>query len=236
MKSHTDAAASDASSETMASVIYKRLRSDIVKGALPPGEKLRIELLTERYGVGASPTREALNRLSSESFVHRKDQRGFQVAPVSIADLTELTRTRCLLNEVTLREAIAHGDEAWEEQIVLTTHRLTRTENLLADGGVNPEWEERHRAFHSALIVSCGSRWLIDLYEKLFDCADRYRNLCLRSIERRDVGGEHQKIANAVIARDVTNSVQLLNRHVSEILDRVTELASKGGSLPPELG
>jgi GntR family transcriptional regulator, carbon starvation induced regulator len=214
----------------MASVIYRRLRSDIVKGILLPGEKLRIELLTERYGVGASPTREALNRLSTESFVHRQDQRGFQVAPVSIEDLAELTRTRCLLNEVTLREAIARGDEAWEERIVLATHRLRRTDNFLSDGGVNPEWEERHRAVHSALIAACGSRWLIELYEKLFDCADRYRNLCLHSVERRDVGGEHQTIADAVIARDVTNSVQMLNRHVSEILDRVTELASNGGS------
>jgi GntR family transcriptional regulator, carbon starvation induced regulator len=103
-------------------------------------------------------------------------------------------------------------------------------------GGAGNKIHDVQRAFHSALIVSCGSRWLIDLYEKLFDCADRYRNLCLRSIERRDVGGEHQTIANAVIARDVPNSVQMLNRHVSEILDRVTELTSNGGTLPRELG
>jgi len=219
------------SPETMASAIYRKLRHDIVKGILAPGEKLRIELLTERYGVGGSPAREALNRLSAESFVRRHDQRGFQVAPVSIEDLAELTRTRCMLNEITLREAIARGDEAWEEQIVLTCHRLMRTEFQLPDASINPEWEKRHRAFHSTLIAACGSRWLIQLSETLFDCADRYRHISMKSSERRDVGAEHQAIMNAVINHDVTTSVRLLNDHVSEILERITELASNGKAL-----
>jgi DNA-binding GntR family transcriptional regulator len=230
-KALSGSSSGDASPETMASVIYRKLRNDIVKGVLQPGEKLRIELLTERYAVGASPAREALNRLSAESFVQRQDQRGFRVAPVSIDELAELTRTRCLLNEATLREAIARGDAAWEDQLVVTCHRMRRTDSHLPDGSVNPEWEQRHRAFHSALIAACDSRWLIELSETLFDCADRYRNLCMKSSGKRDVAIEHEAIMDAVLKRDVATSIRLLNEHVSEILARIKALAAQKDGL-----
>jgi GntR family transcriptional regulator, carbon starvation induced regulator len=40
---------------------------------------LQIEAMSERYGIGAAPVREALNRLSSEGLVERRSQRGFFV-------------------------------------------------------------------------------------------------------------------------------------------------------------
>jgi DNA-binding GntR family transcriptional regulator len=204
----------------MASVVYRKLRTDILTGKLPPGARLRIELLTERYGVGASPTREALNRLSAESFVKRHDQRGFQVAPVSMDELVELTRTRCLLNDVILRESIARGDMAWEDQIMLTGNRLKRTDRLLPDGSMDPVWEERHRAFHSALFAACGSRWLLEMTETLFDCADRYRHLSMRAAPNtRDTVEEHQGLMDAVLDRDVDLSIRLLNEHISKTVE-----------------
>jgi GntR family carbon starvation induced transcriptional regulator len=224
---------SDLSPETMASVVYEKLRADILGGKLQPGERLRIETLKERYGVGASPMREALNRLSAGSFVKRFDQRGFQVAPVSMVELLELTRTRCLLNEIALRESIANGDTAWEDQIILTCNRLSRTEGLLPDGEVNPLWEERHRRFHMALIAACGSHWLLELSESLFDCADRYRNLAMQSAPNdRNTVDEHKAIMEAVLDRKSDVAVRLLNEHISKTAQTIslTSLATDEGA------
>jgi DNA-binding GntR family transcriptional regulator len=91
---------------TLASSVYDRLRYDILSGALPPDEKLRTEALRDRYGVGNSPLREALNRLSADGLVTREDQKGFRVATVSRADLEELVKTRCWLEEIALRQSI----------------------------------------------------------------------------------------------------------------------------------
>ncbi len=206
----------DESPETMASVVYRKLRGDILTGKLKPGGKLRIESLTELYGVGASPTREALNRLSAESFVKRLDQRGFLVAPVSMKELIELTRTRCLLNEITLREAIKQGDTAWEDRIIIAGNRLKRTDRLGEDGKVNLLWEERHKKFHLALIDACDSRWLIEQTESLFDCADRYRHLALKAGgQNRDAVDEHQTVMEAVLDRNADLAVRLLNEHIA---------------------
>src|ERR1700694_1563026 len=70
---------------------YGKIREDIVFGHLAPGEKLRIEDLRGRYGLGATPLREALSRLSAIGLVEASAQRGFRVARVSVEDLDDVT-------------------------------------------------------------------------------------------------------------------------------------------------
>ena len=53
-----------ASSESMTSRAYMRLREDIISGELEPGRKLKIEELRRKYDVGTSPIREALSLLT----------------------------------------------------------------------------------------------------------------------------------------------------------------------------
>lgn len=210
---------------TLASAVFERLRRDILVGRLAPGEKLRIDALRATYDVGASPLREALNRLSAEGLVTQEDQRGFRVPPVSLEDLKELTRTRCWLNEVALRESIARGDTAWEERIVLAHHRLARTPVYTdASSKLDSEWEKRHRAFHAALISACGSRWLSAYCESLFDQADRYRYLSVYAHEHRDFVGEHRAIMEATLARNTETAIRLLVQHVSKTAELVASL------------
>lgn len=214
-------------SATLASSVEDRLRRDLISAVFKPGEKLAIDALRERYGAGASPVREALNRLSAEGWVKQSDQRGFSVPPVSEEQLLELTRTRCLLNEITLREAIARASEESDEAIVVALHRLSRTP--ARDAGnpqqINPDWEARHRAFHASLIASCGSQWLIDFDAMLFEQAARYRALSAYSRIDRDTQSEHKAIAEAVMARDTTEAVRLLNAHISFTTELVGEVA-----------
>jgi DNA-binding GntR family transcriptional regulator len=202
---------------TMASAIYQSLRRDIVRCVLLPGAKLRIDVVRERYGnVGSSPVREALNRLSAEGLVIYQEQRGFQVAPVSRTELDELTRTRCLTNEILLRESIERGDAAWEDDVVLAHHRLSRTAEFLADKTINPDYEQRHRIFHASLVAACGSRWLLEFSEKLFELSERFRNLSAPGAlsDQRDVAAEHTQITQAALNRNVTETIRLSNEHV----------------------
>jgi GntR family transcriptional regulator, carbon starvation induced regulator len=202
--------------ETLASALYRSLKKDIIRGALTPREWLRIDVLRERYGAGASPLREALNRLSAEGLVVQLDQRGFVVADVDQAELAELTFTRCALNDVMLPAALARGDAAWEERVVLAHYHLSKTPPFTSDGRVNDEYQARHREFHMSILAPCGSRWLLELSAKLFDWAERYRNLAMRGdvVGSRDVAAEHDNLMKAVLARDAERSIQLFNDHV----------------------
>jgi GntR family carbon starvation induced transcriptional regulator len=212
---------------TLATAVYERLREDVLSGALAPGQKLRMEGLRDGYGVGASPVREALNRLAAEGLVSQVDQKGFRVAPVSIEELRELTTARLWVTRLALREAMARGDAAWEERIVLAFHRFMRAVRPSASGApvIDAETERLHRDYHSALLAACGSRWITNFADMLFDCARRYQRLSVSSAARpRDVDGEHRAIMEAVLARDVELAVKLHDEHIMRTVEIIVDL------------
>jgi DNA-binding GntR family transcriptional regulator len=201
---------------TRATSLYDELRTDLLGGVLEPGTKLAIEALADHYETSATPLREALNRLVSDGLVERREQRGFVVAGISAADLAEITKTRCWLEEIALRQSIAARSTEWEEQLVLAHHRLARTPRSLSDSRFedNPDWEPLHRAFHRALIAGCGSRWLLNFCEQLADQHHRYRRLSApRAFAKRGVKTEHQQLLEAAIAGRADDAVALLRAH-----------------------
>lgn len=203
--------------ETLTSAVFDALRRAVITGEFAPGEKLRVRQLAERFGTGLSPIREALNRLLRDGLVQQSDLRGFSVAPATEADLEELTKARLWANEKALRESVTHGDAAWEENVLLAYHRLSRIEARLAGSppDIDPDWDAAHATFHLQLIAACGSRWLIGFCTQLFGLADRYRHLSrmapLAGTRRRN--DEHRMIMEAAITRDADKAAHLLNEH-----------------------
>lgn len=207
---------------TQASSVYDRLQDDILSGRLKPGRKLRLKELIEEYETGNSPLREALNRLSSNGMVIREENRGFRVSPASATELLELSRTRCWLEEVALRQSIINGDTAWEERIVLAFHWLTQSAktNGEADRVTSPEWEAHHEDFHLALISACESSILMDFCIQLQKRTVRYRNLA-EVVEYREGHelDEHRKLQDAALSRDADLAVALLDQHYKVTVD-----------------
>jgi GntR family carbon starvation induced transcriptional regulator len=169
-----------------------------------------------RYGVGLSPVREALNRLLSEQLVRQNAQCGFTVASISLSDLEEIVRTRRWIDEIGLRNSIRDGDAAWEERVVMSCHRLSRTPRYPdgLDAPRNPLWYTAHRAFHLSLIDMCGSEWLKSFSLTLFDAIERYRAISRQpGVERTTHQNEHRAIADAAVGRDTELAVSLLMEH-----------------------
>ena len=202
---------------TRATLLYNALKQDIIRGVLPPRDRLRIDALRTRYQAGASPLREALNRLAAEGLVAQTDQRGFAVADLNEDDIDEILFTRRALNQIMLPAALANGDAAWEERVVLAHYHLSKTPPFTSDGDANEDYLARHREFHMSILAPCGSRWLLELSEKLFDWTQRHQNLALRSdvVGSRDVAGEHNDLTKAVLARDADKAIRLFNAHVT---------------------
>ena len=118
------------------------------------------------------------------------------------------------------------GYEAWEEQVVLSFHRLNRLEQAGLNGETHrtPEWEIAHRDYHTALLSACGSELLLDFCARLHEQTLRYRSL-VEVVEYRDVHecSEHRKIQEAVLARDIERATAMLHEHYSVTLDIILE-------------
>lgn len=207
-------------------VALQQMKKSIICCELPPGEKLKVAELSKAYGLSSSPIREALNRLAQEGIVEASENKGFRVAGLSVKDFQEITHLRSLLEREALADAIAHGDDAWEADVLGAYHRLGLVEKKLGSLPValDDDWSERHKAFHFALFSACRSTLLLRTIDSLFDRAERYRRFsALRRKVERHKNDEHKQLMNAVLARDSEMALALLGRHIGETLSRVTD-------------
>lgn len=200
---------------------YATLRSEILRGGLLAGERLRAADLQQRYRLSLTPIREALTRLASEGLVAGETHRGVRVADASPDDFADLMMTRREIERACLARAIARGDAAWEAEIVASLHLLSRTRLPASAREVETmaTWEAQHRRFHAALVGACGSPWLLRLWNMLVDHSERYRKIRMLHPEparpkARNVAAEHAAMAEAVLARDTTRALALMDAHL----------------------
>lgn len=219
-----------ASSESLAEVSYRLLREDIIRGVRYPGERLRIEKLKTIYGVGPTPLREALQRLSSEQLVEAQENRGFVVAQMDLSDFADLNFARTEIEKIALCRSISLGDQAWEGRVVAATYLMAKADARLDDIDTvkqDNEWESANQAFHSAMVSACDSRWLLMTRGRLQDMCERYRRASLHSTAgHRSTAQEHCKIAEAVLARDADQACLLTTQHFMATLNILVDKQS----------
>lgn len=227
-----------AGGETLAEKAYAQLRRDIIRGVRAPGERLRIEKLKSIYGIGPTPLREAMQRLSSEQLVVAQENRGFAVAPLDLGDFADLNLARVEIEKIALARSMAVGDSDWEARVVAADYVMRRADDLLGTAGNEPhdDWEAANSAFHNALVSACDSRWLLMTRNNLQDLCERYRRASIRTgAGLRFTGDEHRQITQAVLGRDTATACSLIDKHFNATLNTLSESHARGPSAKPAL-
>lgn len=195
--------------------VYQALRADIIMGRLAPGARLRPDTLRAAYQAGLSTLREALSRLAADGFVVAEGQRGFGVAPISVAGLRDIADLRLLLETHALRKSLEAGTLDWEAAVIAAHHKLDAQEDRLERGDTSAiaDWRRSDWTFHQALISACGSRVLMQSHAEAFDKYLRYQMIALafRPAASRP---EHRALMQAALARDVAGITAMLEHHI----------------------
>jgi DNA-binding GntR family transcriptional regulator len=223
----------DGASRTLIEHACRRLRDDIVECRLAPGEKLRVEHLRGRYGVGAGTLREAITRLVSDALVEAEGQRGFRVAPISLDDLEDLTRLRLHIELDALRQSIRHGGAAWRAQ-------LTRAHDDLHAIGQPRSAADRRRyellnaRFHEALLAAHASPWTLRTLRLLGRHGERYRRLAIALPDSgRDVQSEHRQIYELAMAGQDARAALALEAHIRATPELLARAQQTGQGVLP---
>ena len=207
---------------SVADTAYRQIRGDVLFGRLKPGQRLKLDRLRAEYGTSVSTLREILNRLASEGLVVAEGQKGFEVAPVSVADLREVAEMRLFLEHHALEVSFAKGDLEWEGRVVAAHHKLARIEQrLLAGESADPaEWKRYDWEFHHSLVSACGSAELLDIHAGVYDKYLRYQMVV--GIFRGDVAaGEHADLLAAALARRTDEAKAILATHIRACVDAI---------------
>lgn len=214
-----------AAGPTLASTVTARLRMAIITGNLTPGAKINIDRVRDQLGVSLSPLREALSRLLAEGFLTFQDNRGYRVAPVSDADLRQISRLRIKLETFALREAIELGDQRWEEAVLLRLEELRAIRCDPKDLHSVEQYEDAHRNFHVELISACEMPLLLQFSHTLHGLSDRYRRIFIAAPHLAvDRVHEHVEIATAAVERRSSEAVGLLKRHIEKTSRQIAKM------------
>jgi DNA-binding GntR family transcriptional regulator len=137
--------------------ILDALRSALATGELRPGEVYSAPVLGERFGVSATPVREAMQQLALEGAVEVVPNRGFRVVERGDRELAELAEVRALIEApVWLRLGRTVPAERWAE-----LRPLAEATVRAASSGCPATYAEADRAFHRAVLALTGNDQLV---------------------------------------------------------------------------
>ncbi|MGV9786538.1 GntR family transcriptional regulator [Streptomyces sp. NPDC003435] len=191
--------------------ILDALRSALTTGELCPGEVYSAPVLGDRFGVSATPVREAMQQLALEGAVEVVPNRGFRVVRRGARELAELAEVRALLEVPVLLRLAGSVPAARFAELRPLAEDTARA----AASGCPARYAEADRAFHRALLALAGNEQLLRIAEDLH----RRAQWPLVDTPPR----QHR----AVLLRDAAQHTALLDALASGELDAVTGLVTE---------
>ncbi|GGJ34000.1 GntR family transcriptional regulator [Streptomyces brasiliensis] len=192
--------------------ILDALRSALVTGELKPGEVYSAPALGERFGVSATPVREAMQHLAREGAVEVVPNRGFRVIRRGARELSELAEVRALIEvPVMLRLARTVPGERWAE-----LRPLAEATVRAASTGCRATYAESDRAFHRAVLSLAGNEQLVQIADDLRRRAQWPLIGAQPRLARAELladASEHTALLEALIARDLDVVPALVTEH-----------------------
>ncbi|MFF0042512.1 GntR family transcriptional regulator [Streptomyces mirabilis] len=195
--------------------ILDALRTALVAGELAPGQVYSAPVLGERFGVSATPVREAMQQLALEGAVEVVPNRGFRVVRRGTRELAELAEIRALLEvPVVLRLARTVPAARWAE-----LRPLAEAAARAASAGCRATYAECDRAFHHAVLALAGNDQLVQIADDLHRRAQWPLVGGPVPRGRADLmadAAEHLALLDALTAQDLPAVQSLVREHFAD--------------------
>jgi DNA-binding GntR family transcriptional regulator len=200
--------------QTLADRAYDLIADAIVRGDLALGARIHEAALSQRFGIGRGPLREALRRLEGRKIVVTRPHAGARVANPTLGDIVEMFEIREVLEGFACRLAAERMTEGELDELdaLLGVHDRDPLQ------GRGHTRAAPHPDFHTAVIRGSKNARLIELLcGELFDLMRIYRYKSSGKPGRTPRAfDEHRRIAAALRRRDAEEAAFLMGRHVRQ--------------------
>jgi DNA-binding GntR family transcriptional regulator len=195
--------------------VEKIVAAAIVSGEMPPGQMYSAPTLAARFGVSATPVREAMLNLEKRGFVEAVRNKGFRVTGVSERELREIVAVRRLLEPPSMRTLAGcfPADQTGElrglaEEIVQG-----------ARSGDLGRYLEADLAFHLRLLGYLDNLRLVRIVAEL-RAQTRMVGLAqmVGTRELEASAAEHHMLLDLLQAGDGPGAESLTSRHIGHVL------------------
>lgn len=193
----------------LADEVADRLREAIFSGAYAPGAPLREVDLSGALQVSRGPVREALRVLEREGLVHCAWHRGTTVTTLSAEDVAELDSLRGALEDLAVRQVIAHASE---EDLAA----VEKAAELMDRAGDEHELVRLDIAFHDAVFAAARHRRLDEAWQAMRCQVHLFLLTRINRSKDGYLGGipdEHRELLDALRSRDAEAALALFAAH-----------------------
>lgn len=206
---------------------YRVLKRRLLAGEMGLGLRLAEERLAADLEISRTPVREALSRLHAEGLVDRHPQGGFSPTAPDLHLARQLYEVRFALEiEALARATRPDGGHDLDEVRALRDEWAT-FDAPTSNDDVNPDFALLDEEFHVRLAGSSGNRALAEMLGRVNERIRPVRMHDFVTAERIERTIEqHLGVLDAVVAGDVEDARQQLDRHFAESYEVVEERAA----------
>ncbi|WP_106981853.1 GntR family transcriptional regulator [Streptomyces sp. NRRL S-31] len=190
------------------------LRAALTAGELRPGEVYSAPSLAARFGVSATPVREAMLDLAKEGLVDTVPNKGFRVTVVSDRQLDEYTHVRALIEIPTVVDLAGTADRVSLEALRPAAREIVAA----AAAGDLIAYVEADNRFHLGLLALAGNAHLVEVVADLRKRSRLYGLTALVEAGRLLASAEeHLELLDALLERDGKAVHAVMTRHLGHV-------------------
>ncbi|MFI9649488.1 GntR family transcriptional regulator [Streptomyces sp. NPDC052040] len=190
------------------------LRAALVAGELLPGEVYSAPALAGRFGVSATPVREAMLDLAKEGLVDTVPNKGFRVTAVSEKQLDEYTEIRSLIEIPTTVGLARTADRVSLEALRPAAREIVSA----AVAGDLIAYVEADTRFHLGLLALAGNAHLVEVVGDLRKRSRLYGLTALVKAGRLLASAqEHLELLDALLDGDEEAVRAVMTRHLGHV-------------------
>lgn len=193
-------------------IIYEGLRSAIIKGVIPMGERINEKNYALALNVSRTPIREALYRIQAENIVRYVPNFGIMITQFNNKDVDEIYQIRVALD---ILASVNAANLMTSDRETEMENLLTKTEEAQSSGRVK-EVIELSKDFNTMIYEFAEMPHLQNIQEKLRDYLVRFRDISLTSNNRRQLAlQEHRLMFNCMRSGDIEAMKNIITEHLN---------------------
>lgn len=212
-------------SERLADKAYAVLRTQILKGELPPGHALSVPELSRQLGVSRSPVREAVLQLVADGLAQEEARKGAVVAHFGLEDALQILEAREVLEVASVRLGAAR---ATAKDLTLLHQVLQAQAKTIQETDLEG-YQATDLQFHKLLGTLSHNPVLERMVGLLKDQSHLALESAARSLAQLERGyHEHHAVLAALEARNAEQASKALLKHFKRIRESLEDWLAAG--------
>lgn len=203
---------------SLAEQAYRLLEEQLVTLKLAPGELVAEKDLMDKAGIGRTPVREAIQKLSAEGLLQVLPRKGLMVTPLRRSDLSQIIEARRVMERLLVVKATERATPDQRQAILILGSQIEAADTDLE------AFFRLDQRLNELLEAACSNRFLVDALTAMHAQCRRLWYLHRKQLNLPRAAQLHGGLARAVADGNVAGAIRALDEIIVTLEELLNEL------------